>query len=159
MSAMAAVRSGSTGRRMDSPQVLFLGGLVGGCLSWMLVALASLGLSRSALPAVLASGAVVLAWCLVGQLVDAVALRLASHAGLLLTLTSFVVRAIALGLLLVWFGTAPEVQDALPPVWLAVGGLAVAVGWPAGLLALHARQRHPVYDAEYQPPPNWEDQT
>lgn len=159
MSAMAAARSHGTGRRMDAPEVLFLGGLVGGILSWTLAALVCLVADPGALPAVLVSGAVVLAWCSAGQLVDALALRLASAGGLLLTLMSFVVRALALGLLLVWFGTVPQVQAALPAQWLAVGALAVAVGWPAGLLTLHSRQRHPVYDAEYHAPPTWEDQT
>lgn len=133
------------------------GGLVGsGAL--MVIALLSAAIWQpSAVLAVAVSGGLVIAWCILGHLAEAVAFLHLDASGLAVVAGSFLARGGGVLALLVWFWSNPEVRDALDPVWMGVGFVAAVAGWQAGLVAVHSRLRQPIYDVDYQPPRDAED--
>lgn len=85
-----------------------------------------------------------------GQAVELLAVEKASPLALLVTLISYVSRVV-----LLWLGlqlVLDLASDRLSTTWIAIGLVSGTVGWLVGMLVITARQRTPVFDADYQPP-------
>lgn len=142
-SALAA----ATGR----VRTLLIAGLVGGhSLGLMVIGLgAALG-GRAGLLGAAVGFACVVIFFGIGGAIELVATVMANVSGLVLTLASYVVRVVGLGLGLKLITDAAG--SALHTGWLCAGVIATVVGW-VGLLVLAAsRQRVAVYDAPYVVP-------
>lgn len=134
--------------------------LLGGLLAAHIAGLTVLGLGLAtggaigALSVVIGFALVVVFFSL-GQAIELVALELRSTLGLIVTLASYGVRVICLGLALRLVIAAGA--DRLSPEWLFAGVVAGVLGWVSGIVIVAARQRVPVFDNDYQPPKGWQD--
>lgn len=132
---------------------LLLGGLVGGHLAW-LACVAAFGVAggvRGAASAAL-GGVVALAFFTIGQ---AVQIRVADadpRRVLFASLVSYAVRIGALGGLLALAMANRERLSGLDPTAVAIGSIAVVVGWLAGEIRIFVRLRIPVFDETGHPP-------
>ena len=147
----AAVRPSDVAPQTAMSGMLAMGGLGGSCALWLIGLIAAMPVGRDALAAVLASGALVIAWCFVGHVSDSQAMRHLNGVGLVIVVGSLVVRAIGVGALIGWFWSRPQLREAFDPVWLAIGFVASLVGWQAGFIWVHRRMRQPIFDQEYVP--------
>lgn len=91
----------------------------------------------------------------IGQAIEIVALELPGFAGLSVVLGSYAVRVIGIGAMLNWI--LSDSTRSLSSTWLGIGVVATVIGWVSGVVLVAARQRVPVFDHDYQPPPGWED--
>lgn len=128
------------------------GGLGGSGLLVTLALVAAAVMRPSAVLAVAVSGGLVIIWCALGHLAEAIAFRHLDASGLAMVAGSFLARGGAVLALLVWFWSNPGVRDALDPVWMGIGFVSAVAGWQAGLIGVHSRLRQPIYDVDYQPP-------
>jgi hypothetical protein len=103
--------------------------------------------------------ATVLAYFVIGQVVERLALQQADMSGMLWVMIGYVVRVGLLGGLLWWLLGHPESSAWVSRTWFAVGGAAAVIGWLGGLMWAQVKGRQPVYDKEYEAPKNWQDQT
>lgn len=94
-------------------------------------------------------GAAVIVFFATGQGVQLIAAEQTGSNGLLLTLTSYLVRVVLLGLGLWLVGHTPALLEALRPGALAVGLVLTMLAWLGGMVLAHARVRKPVYDSGY----------
>jgi len=132
-------------------------GWLGAQTCLLLTAMACLAAAgvRGAAEAALA-GAVALIFFATGQAVQIISIAMSSTFGLGLTLASYVVRVVGLGLVYLWMQGRPGLLDSAGRWSLLAGFLTTTAGWLAGVLVRARRQRVSVFDAEYVPPPGWE---
>lgn len=135
---------------------MLLGGLAGGNLLGLgCCAIAFLVVGREAGGGALLGLAVVVLFFSIGQAIEVVALELPGITGLSVVLASYAVRVLGIGAMLNWILSDESRQ--LSPVWLGIGVVATVIGWVAGVVLVASRQRVPVFDHDYHPPPGWED--
>lgn len=91
--------------------------------------------------------AVVIVFFASGQGIQLIAGELGGSNGLLLTLTSYLVRVGLLGLGLWLVGHSDSLSAVLRPDALVLGLVLTLVAWLAGMFVGHARVRKPVYDS------------
>ncbi|MDO4785237.1 MAG: hypothetical protein Q3997_09170 [Propionibacteriaceae bacterium] len=136
-------------------RALLVGGLAGGHLGAVVAVALALGLGgRESLVSALIGAAVVIVFFSIGQAIEIVAVTMASMLGLVATLFSYVARVILLGA-----GLRAVVDlggDRIDPAWLFCGVVCCVLAWVSGVVIVAARQRVPVFDHDYQPPPGWD---
>lgn len=134
---------------------MLLGGLTLAHAAGICAAGLALAVGRSgAVWAVLIGFGLVVAFFTVGQLVELSAVELASVPGLVMTLGSYVVRVLLLGVALNL--VLASGRETLSPTWLFVGVVSSVLGWVIGIVVVAARQRVAVFDHDYQPPSDWD---
>lgn len=132
---------------------MMIGGLIAGHVAGLTILGCALafGGAGAALTAALGFAAVVIFYS-IGQAIEVVASELDPFQGMALVLVSYAVRVIgiAAGLwaILALPAVAPHIRDG----WLLLSVAGTVLAWVAGVVAVAARQRVPVYDTEYQPP-------
>ena len=136
-------------------RALLVGGLVGGHLGSVLAVLFALGWGgpKGLVSALIGAGLVIVFFS-IGQAIEIVAITMASTLGLVATLFSYVMRVILLGIGLravVGIGT-----DRIEPAWVFCGVVCCVLTWVSGVVVVAARQRVPVFDHDYRPPPGWD---
>lgn len=88
----------------------------------------------------------------IGQAIEIVACELAPTTGMALVLSSYALRVIGVGAGMIALQQIPAIADLLSPRWLAISVVSCVVAWLAGVIAVAARQRVPIYDNEYSAP-------
>lgn len=162
MTAMArlAMRSRlASGRRQDRPvsqgvalcMAMLRSGMVGAQLGLLAALLGSALLAGPVAGANAAiSAALVVLFCASGQAVQMVATEMANGTAMVLVMTSFLLRAVLLGALLL---LAMRHQEQLADVFhrgpFMAGALAALFGWLGGIFVAQARQKVYVYDSDY----------
>lgn len=123
------------------------GGLIGLGVATAAVVVAAFVVrdAQSAVTALVAA-LIVGSFFLVGQLVEAFALRLTDFRGFGLVLVSYTVRIGLLGAVLLIALSNQAWMANLPLGWFAIGALGGVIGWLGGFLFAHSRQRIAIYD-------------
>ncbi len=102
---------------------------------------------RDALLGAFLGSAIVLIFCLSGQLVSRFSLsRENLGQGMFITMTALALRLAFVGASLWAIGKYLQVE----PIWLAIGALATLISWLTGLVIGNTKARVPVYDTPYQ---------
>lgn len=135
---------------------MLVGGLAAGHVGMLCaVAMGSLLGQPNATLSALIGGALVIVFFSVGQAVELVAVTMASMMGLVATLFSYLVRMILLGVSL---SIVLRIGGGrVGPEWVFCGVVCTVIGWVTGVVVVAARQRVPVFDHDYQPPPGWDE--
>ena len=160
MTVMAAEAGAAHRQTGPGPRLIIAmvkGGLVGSHIALVMSVVASLVIwgPRAAGNAAVAS-AVTIVFFASGQAVEVVATELANATGLIVTISSFALRAAALGVVL-WLAMGSTTADAaLHPAGLMTGALSTTLGWVGGVVWVGRRQRVQVYDTAYTPPEEWD---
>lgn len=132
-------------------RALLVAGLVGGhSLGLLAIGLGAALAGRAGLFGAAVGFACVIIFFGIGQAIELVAGVMANVNGLVLTMTSYAVRVIGLGLGLKVITDAAG--GSLHAGWLFAGVTATVVGWVGMVVVAAARQRVPVYDTEYVVP-------
>ncbi len=132
---------------------LLFGGLIGGHVAWAacVVGFGVAGGPRAAASAAL-GGVLAIAFFTIGQAVQILMADADPRRVLFASLVSYAARIGALGALLVVALANRDRLAALDSVAIAVGTIAVVVGWLTGEIRTFARLRIPVFDESVRSP-------
>lgn len=132
---------------------LLLGGLVGaGSATLLTGVLAQVFGGVDALASVVLTGALVIAYFVIGQVVERAAFALADLRGLAVVMFSVLARLGVLGAALWLLLADPAAAPWLSRGWFFVAAIVSVAGWLTGVITAHERARRPIYDAEYVVP-------
>lgn len=132
--------------------------LVGGLVLGHAAGITVLGLAMviagadAAITVALGFAAVVIFFA-IGQYIEIIACELEPSQGMGVTLVSYVVRVIGIGVGLYFILENPAVAPHVEPGWLLLSVVATVFAWVGGVIIVASRQRVPIYDAEYVAPP------
>lgn len=133
---------------------MMLGGLVLGQAAGL--GIIGLGLAVGGADAAITAAlgfAAVLIFYSIGQALEVVACELEPMQGLGLVLVSYAVRVIGIAAGLWVILAMPAVAPHVVGGWLVAGVAGTVIAWVSGVVLVASRQRVPVYDTEYVPPP------
>lgn len=94
----------------------------------------------------------------VGQWLEVIACELDPVQGMGLALASYVVRVAGITAGIWAITTVPAIAPHIVGGWLVAAVTVTVLGWVTGVVLVAARQRVPVYDEEYAPPPRTGDE-
>lgn len=112
-------------------------------LGWIVAGVA--GLATAAI-----AGAITLIFFVTGQGVQVIASEMVNTFGLLLVLSSYLIRVVVMGWLLALASSSSELSSALLPVPLMLGVLGTVAGWVLGVLLTSTRQRVLIFDSLWE---------
>ena len=113
----------------------------------------AIGGADAALTAALGFAAVVIFYS-IGQSLEVVACELPDMQGMGLVLVSYAVRVVGIAAGLWAILSLPAMEGRVQDGWLLLSVAGTVIGWVTGVVLVASRQRVPVYDTEYQPPPS-----
>ena len=113
----------------------------------------AIGGADAALTAALGFAAVVIFYS-IGQSLEVVACELPDMQGMGLVLVSYAVRVVGIAAGLWAILSLPAMEGPVQDGWLLLSVAGTVIGWVTGVVLVASRQRVPVYDTEYQPPPS-----
>ena len=113
----------------------------------------AIGGADAALTAALGFVAVVIFYS-IGQSLEVVACELPDMQGMGLVLVSYAVRVVGIAAGLWAILSLPAMEGRVQDGWLLLSVAGTVIGWVTGVVLVASRQRVPVYDTEYQPPPS-----
>jgi len=147
---MAAERR-ITGATRRAVQMMVGGLVVAHVVGIILCAIAWLTGGRDALVTALLGFAIVLVFYAIGQAIEVVACEMEPFAGLGLTMASYGVRVVGIGIGLWALLKRPSVESHIVPEWLGGSVTGVVIAWVAGVVIVASRQRVPIYDRDDEP--------